>query len=111
MVPPSELRRTSRSLFTQVRGRVILRSSAVVRRSRKPAPTGVVLGGGSSASQAPYLLYDGRGGRYLVEHRVGSSLQNLLEEPGPYVHAQHQNRDTDIRPMQLADQLPPVPVG
>jgi hypothetical protein len=61
-------------LFTGVRGRGILGSSAVVSSSRKPAPAVVVLGGSSVASQAPYLLYDGLRGRYLVEHTIGSRL-------------------------------------
>src|SRR5215212_8228644 len=47
-------------IFTRVRRRVILRISAVVSSSRKPAPAVVVLGGGSLGSQAPYLLYDSR---------------------------------------------------
>src|SRR5215204_384898 len=100
-------------LFTRVRGSGILRSSAVVSSSRKPAPTVLVLslGGGSSASQAPYLLYDSRRRRHLVEHRLGSRLQDLLQAPGPYAHAQYQNRDAGIRPVQLNDQLPTVPVG
>jgi hypothetical protein len=41
------------------------------------------LGGGSFASQAPYLLHDCRGGRYLVEHSIGSSLQDLIEVRRP----------------------------
>ena len=73
----------SLALFTGVRGRVVLRSTAVVSSSRKPEPAVVVLGGGSSAGQAPYLLDDGRGGRYLVEHRVGSRFHDLVEVPWP----------------------------
>ena len=41
------------------------------------------LGGGSLATQAPYLLDNGRGGHYLVQHRVGSHLYDLVEVPGP----------------------------
>src|SRR5829696_8754098 len=46
-------------------------SEASTRRCR-------VLVGNSSASLAPYLLDDGRGGLYLVEHRIRSSLQDLV---------------------------------
>src|SRR5215211_929039 len=42
-----------------------------------------VLGGDSSAGQAPYLLEDGRGGRYLVEHSIGSCLYDFVEVPWP----------------------------
>ena len=67
--------------------------------------------GRSSASQMPYLLHDGLGGRNLVEYRIGSSLHDLLELPRRYGRAQHHNRDACIRLAQLADQLPPVSVG
>src|SRR5215204_5113093 len=66
-------------------------SEASTRRCR-------VLVGNSSASLAPYLLDDGRGGLYLVEHRIRSSLQDLVEVPRLYGRAKHNNRDAAIRP-------------
>jgi|SRR5215218_4805118 hypothetical protein len=70
--------------FCELRLHLILGSWAEVSRARKPAPALVVLGGGGSfAGQAPYLLDDGRGGRYLVQHSIGSRLQDLLEVPWP----------------------------
>ena len=86
-----------KTMFTPVPGR---------RRSQHP-----MCSWGSSASQTPYLLHDGLGGRNLVEHRIGSSLHDLLELHRRYGRAQHHNRDACIRLAQLADQLPPVSVG
>jgi hypothetical protein len=56
-----------RLLFTEMRGRSILRTSGV-RSSRKSARAVIVPGGGLSAlsSQAPYLIGDGGYGLYLV---------------------------------------------
>src|SRR5215208_6394790 len=71
----------------------------------------VISSWGSSASQAPYLLDDGRHRGYLLEHRIGPRLQDLLVVSGLYSRAQHQNRDSGIPPTQLDDQIPAVPVG
>src|SRR5215217_129782 len=84
-------------LCTGVRGRRIPRSSAVASSSRQPPPVVVVLLGCSSASQVPYLLDDGRDSLYLVEHRIGSSLQDVVEVPRRYGRAKHHNRDACIR--------------
>ena len=46
-----------------------------------------------------------------MEHSIGSRLQDLLEAPGLYAHAQNQNRDAGIRSVQLAYQIASIPVG
>src|SRR3712207_952858 len=84
-------------------------------QSRGPAAErlslALVAWGGSSPSQAPYLLDDGRDRLYLVEHRVGSRLHAGVEMCEAHGRAQHHNRDAGIRLAQLAYQLAPVPVG